>query len=116
MRDGNGRRLPNRAVLAEFAHAAGLQFASGIASGFFVPLTLSFILRNTPPRVWAYGVAIYALNVEVSLNVSASLEGWYLEHLSWVWDFLAKRALAAGMALCLRSASSRTRQPRPASR
>src|SRR3984893_9746784 len=80
----------------------GLQFASGIASGFFVPLTLSFILRNTPPRVWAYGVAIYALNVEVSLNVSASLEGWYLEHLSWAWIFWQNVPLAAGMALCLR--------------
>jgi DHA2 family multidrug resistance protein len=38
----------------------GMQFASGLASGFFVPLTLSFILRNTPPKAWAYGVAIYA--------------------------------------------------------
>jgi DHA2 family multidrug resistance protein len=80
----------------------GLQFASGIASGFFVPLTLSFILRNTPPKVWAYGVAIYALNLEVSLNVSASLEGWYLEHLSWAWIFWQNVPLAATMALCLR--------------
>ena len=56
----------------------GLQFASGLASGFFVPLTLSFVLRNMPPRVWAYGIAIYALNLEVSLNISASLEGWYV--------------------------------------
>ncbi|HMI74933.1 MAG TPA: MFS transporter [Steroidobacteraceae bacterium] len=79
-----------------------LQFASGLASGFFVPLTLSFLLRNTPPKVWAYGVAIYALNLEVSLNVSASLEGWYLEHLSWVWIFWQNVPLAVGMALCLR--------------
>jgi MFS transporter, DHA2 family, multidrug resistance protein len=79
-----------------------LQFASGLASGFFVPLTLSFILRNTPPKVWAYGVAIYALNLEVSLNVSASLEGWYLEHLSYAWIFWQNVPLAAGMALCLR--------------
>jgi DHA2 family multidrug resistance protein len=79
-----------------------LQFASGLASGFFVPLTLSFLLRNTPPKLWAYGVAIYALNLEVSLNVSASLEGWYLEHLSWVWIFWQNVPLAVGMALCLR--------------
>jgi DHA2 family multidrug resistance protein len=79
----------------------GMQFASGLASGFFVPLTLSFILRNTPPRAWAYGIAIYALNLEVSLNVSASLEGWYLEHLSWAWIFWQNAPLAAGMALCL---------------
>jgi len=79
-----------------------LQFASGLASGFFVPLTLSFVLRNTPPKVWAYGVAVYALNLEVSLNVSASLEGWYLEHLSWIWIFWQNVPLAVGMALCLR--------------
>src|ERR1700738_1717802 len=79
-----------------------LQFASGLASGFFVPLTLSFILRNTPPKVWAYGIAIYALNLEVSLNVSASLEGWYLEHLSWAWLFWQNVPLAARMALSLR--------------
>jgi DHA2 family multidrug resistance protein len=79
-----------------------LQFASGLASGFFVPLTLSFVLRNTPPKAWAYGIAIYALNLEVSLNVSASLEGWYLEHLSWVWIFWQNVPLAVGMVLCLR--------------
>ena len=78
-----------------------LQFASGLATGFFVPLTLSFVLRNTPPKVWAYGIAIYALNLEVSLNVSASLEGWYLEHLSWGWIFWQNVPLAVGMMLCL---------------
>ena len=30
-----------------------LQFAGGLASGFFVPLTLSFVLLNTPPKYWA---------------------------------------------------------------
>src|SRR5882757_9442790 len=78
-----------------------MQFANGLATGFFVPLTLSFVLRNMPPRVWAYGVAIYALNLEISLNISASLEGWYLEHLSWKWIFWQNVPLAIGMALCL---------------
>ena len=78
-----------------------MQFLSGLATGFFVPLTLSFVLRNMPPRVWAYGVAIYALNLEISLNISASLEGWYLEHLSWRWIFWQNVPLAIGMALCL---------------
>src|ERR1700731_4319252 len=27
-----------------------LEFAGGLASGFFVPLTLSFVLLNTPPK------------------------------------------------------------------
>ena len=90
-----------------------LQFAGGLASGFFVPLTLSFILRNTPPRYWAYGVAIYALNLELSLNISASLEGWYVDHLSWRWIFWQNTPLALAMALCLRFGVAR--DPKPAS-
>jgi MFS transporter, DHA2 family, multidrug resistance protein len=79
-----------------------MQFAGGLATGFFVPLTLGFVLRNTPPKTWAYGIALYALNLEVSLNVSASLEGWYVENLSWGWIFWQNVPLALGMALCLR--------------
>ncbi|HVO46437.1 MAG TPA: MFS transporter [Steroidobacteraceae bacterium] len=79
-----------------------LQFVGGLASGFFVPLTLSFVLRNMPPRVWAYGIALYALNLEVSLNISASLEGWYIDHLSWRWIFWQNVPLAVGMVACLR--------------
>jgi len=86
---------PNLALLL------GLQFVGGLASGFFVPLTLSFVLRNMPPRVWAYGIAIYALNLEVSLNISASLEGWYVDHLSWRWIYWQNVPFAIAMAACL---------------
>ena len=79
-----------------------LQFLSGLASGFFIPLTLSFVLLNTPPRYWAFGIALYALNLELSLNISASLEGWYIEHLSWAWIFWQEVPLALIMSLCLR--------------
>jgi DHA2 family multidrug resistance protein len=51
--------------------------------------------------VWAYGIAIFALNLEVSLNISASLEGWYIEHHSWRWIFWQNVPLAAAMAACL---------------
>lgn len=78
-----------------------LQFLGGLTSGFFIPLTLSFVLRNTPPKAWAYGIAIYALNLEVSLNISASLEGWYTDHLSWKWIFWQNVPLALGMVACL---------------
>jgi len=78
-----------------------MQFAAGLASGCFIPLTLSFLLRNLPPKYWAYGVAIYALNLELSLNISASLEGYYVDHLSWVWIFWQNVPLAVGMVLCL---------------
>jgi MFS transporter, DHA2 family, multidrug resistance protein len=80
----------------------GMQFLGGLASGFFIPLTLSFILLNTPPKYWAFGIAVYALNLELSLNISASLEGWYLEHLSWRWIFWQNVPLALIMTLCLR--------------
>ncbi len=79
-----------------------MQFLGGLASGFFIPLTLSFILLNTPPKYWAFGIAIYALNLELSLNISASLEGWYTEHHSWRWIFWQNVPLALIMTLCLR--------------
>lgn len=79
-----------------------LQFAGGAASGFFVPLTLSFVLRNTPPRYWAYGVALYALNLELSVNISASLEGWHVDAHSWHWIYWQNVPLALIMGLCLR--------------
>ncbi|HVJ54156.1 MAG TPA: MFS transporter [Aliidongia sp.] len=92
-----------------------LRFAAGIASGAFVPLTLSYVLRNIPPKLAAYGVAIYALNLEFSLNISASLEGWYVDHLSWRWIFWQNVPLALGMALCLhfggRAAPARRDRP-----
>jgi len=88
-----------------------LQFAGGVASGFFIPLTLSFILRATPPRLWAYGIALYALNLELSLNISASLEGWYVEHLSWRWIFWQNVPLALAMAACFKWGT--TADPKP---
>jgi DHA2 family multidrug resistance protein len=85
----------------------GFQFAGGLASGFFIPLTLSYILRGMPPRYWAYGIALYALNLELSLNISASLEGWYVDHLSWRWIFWQTTPMALGMAACLRFGTHR---------
>jgi MFS transporter, DHA2 family, multidrug resistance protein len=79
----------------------GLQFIAGLSSGCFIPLTLSFVLRSMPPRLWAYGVAIYALNLELSLNISASLEGFYVDYASWHWIFWQNVPLALGMAACL---------------
>src|ERR1700719_44725 len=78
-----------------------MQFLGGLATGFFIPLTLSFILLNMPPKFWAFGIAIYALNLELSLNISASLEGWYVEHHSWRWIFWQNVPLALIMSLCL---------------
>jgi DHA2 family multidrug resistance protein len=78
-----------------------MQFLGGLASGFFIPLTLSFVLLNMPPKYWAFGIALYALNLELSLNISASLEGWYTEHHTWRWIFWQNVPLALIMTLCL---------------
>jgi DHA2 family multidrug resistance protein len=93
-----------------------MQFLGGLASGFFIPLTLSFILLNMPPKFWAFGIAIYALNLELSLNISASLEGWYVEHHSWRWIFWQNVPLALIMSLCLhRGIASKPITTRPPS-
>ena len=62
-----------------------MQVMGGIGSGTFIPLTISFVVRSLPPRLVMYGVALYAMNSELSQNVAASLEGWYTETGSWHW-------------------------------
>ncbi len=79
-----------------------MQFLGGSATGFFIPLTLSYIVVNMPPKFLALGIAIYSLNLELSLNIGASLEGWYIEHLSWHWIFWQNVPLALLMTICLR--------------
>ena len=86
---------PNLATLL------ALQFAGGLASGFFIPLTIGFVLKTLPPRLWSYGVALYALHLELSLNISASVEGFYVDHLSWRWIFWQSVPIAVAMAACL---------------
>jgi DHA2 family multidrug resistance protein len=61
------------------------QFLGGVGSGTFIPLTISFIARSLPPRLIIYGIAVYAMNSELSQNVGASLEGWYSDNWSWRW-------------------------------
>lgn len=79
-----------------------LQALAGLASGTFIPLTIAFVLRNLAPRYWAFGIAAYALNLELSLNISATLEGWYADNLSWCWIFWQSVPMAGLMALCVR--------------
>jgi DHA2 family multidrug resistance protein len=58
---------------------------AGLGSGTFIPLTISFVIRSLPARLVIYGLAVYAMNSELSQNVAASLEGWYADNLSWHW-------------------------------
>ncbi len=66
-----------------------MQFLGGVGSGTFIPLTISFIIRSLPARLVIYGIALYAMNSELSQNVAASLEGWYSDHLVLAMDRLA---------------------------
>jgi MFS transporter, DHA2 family, multidrug resistance protein len=61
------------------------QFLAGVGAGTFIPLTIGFIVRNVPQRLVVYGLAVYAMNSELSQNVAASLEGWYSDSVSWRW-------------------------------
>lgn len=61
------------------------QFLAGLGTGTFIPLTIIFIVTRLPKPLLAFGIAIYAMNLEISLNVAASLEGFYIDHLSWRW-------------------------------
>lgn len=86
---------PNLAVLL------GLQAVAGLAVGTFIPLTIGFVLLNLQPKWWPFGIAAYGLSLELSLNIPASIEGFYLDHLSWRWIFWQGAVLALPMILCI---------------
>ena len=48
-----------------------------------------------------YGVAAYSLNLELSLNIAASVEGWFDDHWSWQWIFWDTALLAPLMLICI---------------
>jgi DHA2 family multidrug resistance protein len=62
-----------------------MQVVGGLASGTFIPLTISFVIRTLPARLVVYGLGVYAMNSEISQNVAASLEGWYADNWGWEW-------------------------------
>ncbi|SEM51237.1 Major Facilitator Superfamily protein [Luteibacter sp. UNCMF331Sha3.1] len=72
-----------------------LQVVAGLGSGTFIPLTAAFILTSLPKRLWPWGLAAYAMNIILGLNVASTLEGWYVEHVTWHWIFWQNTVLAA---------------------
>ena len=77
------------------------QLLSGLASGTFIPLTIGFVVLNLPRRLVVYGVAAYAMNLELSLNIAASIEGWFSDNWSWKWIFWDTALLTPLMLLCI---------------
>jgi DHA2 family multidrug resistance protein len=92
------------------------QVIGGLTSGTFIPLTIGFVLQSLKPALWPYGIAAYGLNLELSLNIPASLEGWYLDHLSWHWIFWQGSLLALPMLLCIHLGMPRAKVNRDALR
>jgi MFS transporter, DHA2 family, multidrug resistance protein len=78
-----------------------LQTISGLSSGTFIPLTIGIVVLTLPPRFAVYGVAAYAMNLELSLNVAASIEGWFDTNWSWRWIFWDTALLAPLMMVCV---------------
>jgi DHA2 family multidrug resistance protein len=74
---------------------------AGLTAGTFYPLTLSFVLCNLPMCYVLLGIAMYALDILVATNFATSLEGWYLDHLSWHWIFWNGAALTPIMMVLI---------------
>ncbi len=72
---------------------------AGLTAGTFYPLSLSFILRNLPPRYVLYGISVYAIDIVVSTHIAHSYEGWLIKALSWRWIFWTDALLTPLMVL-----------------
>lgn len=81
--------------------ALAFQVISGLASGTFIPLVIGFVVLNLPARLVIYGVSAYAMNIELSLNISASIEGWFSDNWSWKWIFWDTALLTPLMLVCV---------------
>src|SRR6516165_5397278 len=77
-----------------------LAFA-GLTSGTFYPLTLTFALRNIPPRFLPFTLALYATFVDGAVNIAPTLYGWYREHLSFQWMFWNSALITPFMIACI---------------
>jgi DHA2 family multidrug resistance protein len=74
---------------------------AGLTSGTFYPLTLTFALRNIPPRFLPFTLALYATFVDGAVNIAPSLYGWYRDHLGWQWMFWDSAVVTPVMMLCI---------------
>jgi DHA2 family multidrug resistance protein len=74
---------------------------AGLTSGTFYPLTLTFALKNIPPRFLPFTLALYATAVDGAVNIAPSLYGWYRDHLSYHWMFWNSAWLTPIMLVCI---------------
>lgn len=91
-----------------------LLLLAGLTAGTFYPLTLAFILRNLPVRFVLLGIAMYAMDIVFTTNVSTSLEAWYMDHLSWRWIFWNSAVLTPIMMVLVHFGIPAQPIPKPA--
>src|ERR1051325_10563090 len=78
-----------------------LQVISGLSSGTFYPLTLSYALMALPVRYVIYAIGVYAMDIIGATSVGTPLVAWYTEHLSWRWFFWQSAGLTILMMVCV---------------
>src|SRR6266403_562576 len=78
-----------------------LHVVSGLASGTFYPLTLSYALRALPMRYVIFAIGIYSMDIVGATSIGTSLEAWYVGHFSWHWIFWQSVFLTPLMMLCI---------------
>src|SRR5437899_619803 len=74
-------------LVHSYSPVIAMVLLSGLTSGTFYPLTLTFALRNIPLRYLPFTIALYATFVDGAVNIAPSLYGWYRDHLSSNWMF-----------------------------
>jgi DHA2 family multidrug resistance protein len=88
-----------------FIHSYSLLVAAlvlaGLTSGTFYPLTLTFALKNIPPKFLPFTLALYATFVDGAVNIAPTLYGWYRDHLSWQWMFWTSTVITPVMMVCI---------------
>jgi MFS transporter, DHA2 family, multidrug resistance protein len=88
-----------------FVHSYSLLITAlvlaGLTSGTFYPLTLTFALRNIPPRYLVFTLALYATFVDQAVNLAPTMYGWYREHYSYQWMFWSSAMLTPFMMYCI---------------
>jgi len=88
-------------LLHSYSLVIAMVLLSGLTSGTFYPLTLTFALRNIPLRYLPFTIALYAVFVDGAVNIAPSLYGWYRDHLSSNWMFWNSAVITPVMMICV---------------
>ena len=78
-----------------------LLIITGISSGTFYSLTMTFVLTALPKKLIIFGIAAYAADIVFISNIASLLEGWYIEHFSWHWIFWTAAVVCPVMMVCV---------------